>query len=331
VSLEQVGAGARELVSILIPAYNRADVIEQTVRSALAQREADIEVVVVDNASTDGTWDILRRLAAEDARVRVFRNDENIGPVRNWLACVARARGSYAKILWSDDLISPDFLARCLPRLRDPRVGFVYTAALMFSGAAPQEGCEVQYQLEGVRDVELPSRRFIEGVFSDGPFPFSPGCALFRSADLARNLWRDIPNRHGSDFSMHAIGNDLLLFLLTAQQYPAVVCVGEPLSQFREHAGSISVTAGHGRLIYHYDLAKAFFAAKVLKDRRLERLLNAHIFMHLRRFGPAPYGMTSVADFSPDGTGAGFGAGALSAWAWSGMRRKVARLLRSRS
>jgi len=318
-----------ELVSILIPAYNRAGVIEQTVRSALAQRDAEIEVVVVDNASTDGTWDILQRLAAEDARVRIFRNDQNIGPVRNWLACVARARGAYVKILWSDDLIAPDFLARCLPRLRDPRVGFVYTAALMFSGATPQEGGWVQYQLAGGRDVELPSRRFIEGVFSDGPFPFSPGCALFRSADVARNLWRDIPNRHGSDFSMHAIGNDLLLLLLTAQQYPAVVCVGEPLSQFREHPGSISVTAGHGRLIYHYDLAKAFFAAKVLKDRRLERLLNVHIFMHLRRLGPAPYGMTTVSDFDPDGAGAGFGVGALSVWAWTGMRRRIARLLRS--
>ena len=321
------GAG-RELVSILIPAFNRADVIEQTVRSALAQTGADVEAVVVDNASTDATWSVLQRLAAEDARVRVFRNDSNIGPVRNWLACLSHARGRYAKILWSDDLIAPDFLARCLPFRRDPQVGFVYSAAVLFGGERPQAGDPVRFQLEGARDVTMPSRRFIEGIFSDGPFPFSPGCALFRTDDLVRNLRLDIPNRQGSDFGRHAIGNDLLAFLLTAHDYPRVVLVGEPLSYFREHAGSISVAAGRGRLIHHYDLVKAFFAATVLKDRRLKRKLNAHIFMHLKRFGPGPYGMSSVRDFYPAGADGRVGAGALAGVAWRAALRRLGRAVR---
>ncbi len=319
------GAG-RDIVSILVPAFNRADVIEQTVRSALAQTGADLEVVVVDNASTDATWPILQRLAAEDARVRILRNDVNIGPVRNWLACLAQARGRYAKILWSDDLIAPDFLARCLPFLRDPQVGFVYSAAVIFGGERPQAGGPVRFQLEGARDVTMPSRRFIEGVFSDGPFPFSPGCALFRTADLVRNLRLDIPNRQGSDFRTHAIGNDLLAFLLTAYDYPRVVLVGEPLAYFREHAGSISVAAGRGRLIHHYDLVKAFFAATVLKDRGLERTLNAHIFLHLKRFGAGPYGMSTVRDFYPEGAGGRVGPGALVALAFRAAGRRLRRL-----
>lgn len=324
-----MAAAGRDLVSILIPAFNRADVIEQTVRSALAQSGsgADVEVVAVDNASTDATWSVLQRLASEDARVRVFRNDSNIGPVRNWLACLCRAHGRYAKILWSDDLIAPEFVARCLPFLRDPRVGFVYTAAILFGGDRPRAGDPVRFQLEGARDVTMPSRRFIEGVFSDGPFPFSPGCALFRTDDLVRHLRLDIPNRQGSDFSQHAIGNDLLAFLLTAHAYPQVVLVGEPLSFFREHAGSISVAAGRGRLIHHYDLVKAWFAATVLKDARLERLLSAQIWVHLRRLGPGPYGMATVRDFYPDGDHGRVGLVALAAVVWRAGARRVRNVL----
>ena len=288
-----------ELVSILIPTYNRADVIEATVRSALSQTWSEIEVVVVDNCSTDDTWACLERLAKRDARIRIHRNDDNIGPVRNWLACVERARGRYAKILWSDDLIAPTFVERCMPFLRDAEVGFVYTAAVTFSGETPQEGGTTSFQLAGARDTVMPAARFIEGVFTDGDFPFSPGCALFRLDDLRANLWRDVPNHVGSDFSKHAIGNDLLAFLLTAHRYRSVALVGEPLSFFRDHCGSISVVAGQGRLLYHYDLVKAYFAASFLHDNRLRRKLNARIKLHLMRFGPAPYGMKTVEDFYP--------------------------------
>ena len=56
-------------------------------KSALAQTCGDLEVVVVDNASTDGTWEVCREFAPVDSRVRIFRNPENIGPVRNWQRC----------------------------------------------------------------------------------------------------------------------------------------------------------------------------------------------------------------------------------------------------
>ena len=86
-------------VSILVPVYNRAHCIEQTLASALEQTFTDLEVVVVDNCSTDGSWELIQRVATRDPRVRVFRNDSNIGPVRNWLRCVREARGELGQIL----------------------------------------------------------------------------------------------------------------------------------------------------------------------------------------------------------------------------------------
>src|SRR5579872_7024825 len=98
------------LVSILIPVFNRSELIVQTIKSALMQTIAEIEVIVSDNASTDGTWDVCKTLAKEDQRVRVIRSETNLGPVRNWKRCIEVARGKYAKILFSDDLILPNYL-----------------------------------------------------------------------------------------------------------------------------------------------------------------------------------------------------------------------------
>jgi len=80
-------------VSILIPVFNRKDYIAECIQSALDQTFTDFEVVVVDNASEDGTWEICQQFAANDQRVRIFQNDTNIGPVRNW----RRRKGSLEK------------------------------------------------------------------------------------------------------------------------------------------------------------------------------------------------------------------------------------------
>jgi len=289
----------KNLVSILIPVYNRAPLIEETVRSALAQTYTNIEIIIVDNASTDGTWHILESLARDDRRIRIYRNETNIGPVRNWITCVERATGEYSKILWSDDLMAPSFLERCIPYIRDPDVGFVYSAARFFESENDLASGQVVFNKSGTG--VFPSSVFIEGTISDADFPCSPGCALFRSGDLKNNLWLDVPNHLGSDFSMHAIGNDLLIFLLTAKVYKNYAVIAEPLSYFRVHQGSISVAEGAGRIVYHYDIVKAYFVNAQLMDVRYQKRLNARIFLHLRRYGDAPYGIRKVQDFYPDG------------------------------
>jgi len=216
-------------VSILIPVYNRENFIAACIESALSQTFTEIEVIVVDNASTDGTWSICEHYAEMDSRVRIFRNVDNLGPVRNWLACLNEARGTYTKILWSDDLISSDFLSVLLPYLYDTSVGFVYSSVDVFEESKDIISNKIFINIEtGTYD----SKNYINGVLLGGNFPYSPGCAIFRTSDVRKNMLLQIPNRLNSDFSMHAIGNDLLLFLLTAHQYPKFAVVQQPLSFF---------------------------------------------------------------------------------------------------
>lgn len=284
-------------VSILIPVYNRERYIAECIQSALDQSYTQHEIVVVDNASDDGTWEICQQFADRDPRVRVFRNDENIGPVRNWLACVACAKGDYVKILWSDDLIAPSFLEETVPYLADPDTGFVYSTAKIFAVGDKETGA-IAYS--GIDTGTYESVRYIEGALLGGEeFPVSPGCALFRLSDVKKNLLLHVPNSVGSDFSMHAIGNDLLLFLLTAQEYKNIAIVNEPLAYFRAHEGSITTSSPAGRIPLHYDLVKGFFVEKYIKNNKWIKKMNAILFLHLISFDSWKFGIRSVNSFYP--------------------------------
>lgn len=283
-------------VSILVPVYNRAHCIAQTLASALAQSFSDLEVVVVDNASTDATWAVVQEVAARDPRVRAFRNESNLGPVRNWRRCVAEARGEFGKILWSDDLMHEDFLALAVPLMEDPAVGFVYSPALVFTGADPLAG---ELAFTGAPAGRRPSAEFIAGALLERDYPVSPGCALFRLTDMRDCLPEQVPNRVGSDFAMLAIGNDLLLFLLVAARYPAFHRLEAPLSYFRSHPGSITLSSAPGRIPLHYAIAKAWFVSGHPQPPGLEARFNALLQLLLLAFRGNPQGLARVDDFYP--------------------------------
>ncbi|MDQ2901834.1 MAG: glycosyltransferase [Acidobacteriota bacterium] len=258
------------MVSILVPVYNREAFLAACLESACAQTVRDFEVVVVDNASTDGTWDICRQFAGRDSRVRIFRNAENLGPVRNWRRCFDEARGELGKVLFSDDLMSSDFLAKTTPYLEDPEIGFVFANCEI--GSAPGGG-QIRFQWNH-RIGKASSAEFIRDALRGRDVPVSPGAAIFRLADLRRNLIIS------ADSAQHGAGPDLLLYLLTAAQYPAIAHIDEPSAFFRWHPGSIS----HEKLA---ELADCYTQAQIVFASRPEgRAYRHRIFARawLRRY-----------------------------------------------
>lgn len=109
----------------MIPVRNGAAFVEEAIASALAQEERDAEIVVVDNASTDFTADVVR--AFNDPRLRYIRNDHDLGMVGNWNRCIELAAGEFITLLHHDDRWLPGFLARAR-RLFDayPKAEVVY-------------------------------------------------------------------------------------------------------------------------------------------------------------------------------------------------------------
>ena len=104
-------------VSIGLPVYNGEAYLDATFASILAQDFGDFEVIVCDNASTDATPAIAAAWAARDRRVRVYRNETNIGLEGNFDRSLELARGRYFRWAASDDLIATDYLSSCLARL----------------------------------------------------------------------------------------------------------------------------------------------------------------------------------------------------------------------
>ncbi len=110
-------------VSIGLPVYNGEQYLDETLRSLLAQSYRDFEIIISDNGSTDDTQDICRRYAGQDNRIRYYRETENQGASWNYNRVVHLATGEYFKWAAHDDLITPDYLERCVAVLdSDPEV-----------------------------------------------------------------------------------------------------------------------------------------------------------------------------------------------------------------
>ena len=169
------------LVSICIPTYDRADMVGDAIRSALAQTYPAIEVIVVDNASADNTATVVASF--HDPRLRFERNEKNLGLFGNFNRCITLARGSLVHILHSDDTIPPGFTQACVNVfLAHPEVGMTFTPAVVMGGAPGGQpttgGDRVFHPPEGfsaiLRDrglVACPSVMVRKEVYSEiGPF-----------------------------------------------------------------------------------------------------------------------------------------------------------------
>jgi len=90
-------------VSVLMPTFNYGRFISEAIESVTSQTFRDLELLVVDNCSTDDTAEQVERHALKDPRIRFIRNESNLGMVGNWNRCLTHASGEYIKFMFSDD------------------------------------------------------------------------------------------------------------------------------------------------------------------------------------------------------------------------------------
>lgn len=123
-----MGAANRDPeISLGLPVYNGEEYLAGTIESLLSQTYQDFELIISDNASTDGTQDICEEFAKRDSRIRYDRLASNLGAAPNYNRIVPDARGHYFKWQAHDDRCYPEFLAECLSAMRaDPEVVLAY-------------------------------------------------------------------------------------------------------------------------------------------------------------------------------------------------------------
>jgi len=128
-------------LSVGLPVYNGERYLGEAIDSLLAQSFDDFELIISDNASTDGTADICRRYARQDSRVRYIRQPQNIGLCPNHNFVAEQARGEFFKWASSDDLYGRDLLLRCVEALDEhPEVVLAHSwnAAIDSAGTVTQ-------------------------------------------------------------------------------------------------------------------------------------------------------------------------------------------------
>ncbi|MDL1957557.1 MAG: glycosyltransferase, partial [Candidatus Desulfofervidus auxilii] len=98
------------LVSIIITNYNYGQFLEQAIESALNQTYSNIEVIVIDDKSTDNSEEILQKYAKKDKRLRFYKNDKRLGATGAAQKGVEIANGKFFTFLAADDFYEPDFI-----------------------------------------------------------------------------------------------------------------------------------------------------------------------------------------------------------------------------
>lgn len=128
--LEPIPPSTRGTVSVIVPVHNGEATLERAVQSVLNQTVPDVEVVIVDDASTDGSRQLAQRLSAQDQRITIVERDVAAGsPATPRDDGISVATGRYIALLDQDDYWLPDKLARQIPLFADDDVAVVYSDA----------------------------------------------------------------------------------------------------------------------------------------------------------------------------------------------------------
>lgn len=191
------------LVSVVIPTYQRAAGVAQALDSIDEPELADrLEVIVVDNASTDGTDLVVADRQGRFASLVYRRWDENIGPIGNWRRGVDLARAPWLKIIWSDDAVTPGAIAHYLETAERNGVATVTSRVVIDY----PDGATVNRYLD--RPTTLtPDVVASELLHFPAGLTSSPGAALVRTADARTALQQELPPM----CMEKAIGPDLLI------------------------------------------------------------------------------------------------------------------------
>lgn len=216
--------------SLLVAVYNAERYLSACLDSLVGQTLSDIQIICIDDASTDNSWNILQRHAERDCRIELIRLDTNAGQAHARNEGLRRARGRYIGFVDSDDWLSPDCLQQALETFAQH----------------PQTGCVLLRTIYSYQDG------------SWKPYPMEPFTAMSGEEAFVKSLtWKihgiyvvraDIHRRFPYDESARAYSDDNTTRLHYLASTEVRCCQGTYF--YRQHAGSTSHRISFRRFDY---------------------------------------------------------------------------------
>lgn len=242
--------GQTPCVSVVLPTYNRANLLGETLESILGQDFRDFELLVVSDGSTDDTEAVVR--SYEDRRIRLISQSNSGGPAAPRNTGVEHSRGEYVAFCDDDDLWMPHKLARQVAVLeRAPRVALCYTHAVVFG------------------DGDVIARRALKNGFAGNHFRrLLYGNIIANSSVMVRRSVLAEVGPFNVERALHG-SEDYEMWLRIAHLHE-LACIREPLIRYRIHRGSLarnrakatlrSIRVLHGRSwMHHRQAAQSIF------------------------------------------------------------------------
>lgn len=264
-------------VSVLIPTYNGSAHLAQCIESVLSQTLRDIEVLVVDDSSSDKTLDIARTYAAQDARVRVVVNEHNLGLVGNWNRCAHLARGEWVKFVFQDDFLAPTCLESMLA-VAKPEVPIVACRRDFWFDEHTDEETRQYYLSHLGPDTVFKGKRFVPAEEICEAVIDHVGVNIFGEPSAVL-LHRDV-------FTQFGFFNPELIMICDTEYWTRVAThtgltyVPETLATFRVHASSTSAHNFSKRqyrmeldgviLLHEYAFGNAYASLRQVAARRTD-------------------------------------------------------------
>jgi glycosyltransferase involved in cell wall biosynthesis len=209
------------LASICIPTYNAGKTVMSTLQSILNQTYQNLEILVVDNASTDNTVSLLGQV--NDPRVVIHRNERNIGAEASFSRCIGLASGEHIAIFHADDLYLPNMVEKQVRAFQDnPSVGAVFTMASFINDRGDIIGqSKLPAKLRGKRVFHYPE--IFSNILEKGNFLMCP------SSMVRGKLYKELAPFDVDRFGTSA---DLDMWLRILEKGPIAV-LDEKLMSYR--------------------------------------------------------------------------------------------------
>ncbi|WP_165310832.1 glycosyltransferase family 2 protein [Microbacterium protaetiae] len=262
---QRLDGETRARVSVVIPCHNYAQYLEEAVVSALAQEGVEVDVTIVDDASTDDSVKIARRLVDADPRVRLIAREVNLGHIHTFNEALESATAPYVVKLDPDDLLPPGSLSRSVSVLEThPDVVFVYGPVTSFSGQPP-----TSVRAVGARRLKIwPGRKWLTLRMKR--------CrnVIYQPEVMIRTSALQTVGGHRAEVPA---ASDLNLWLRLASQGSVARIGGVVQGFYRQHSLSMQHTVHTGKLVdfrARRDAFDLFFAeapntVKGLSDMRV--------------------------------------------------------------
>ncbi|MBQ0073416.1 MAG: glycosyltransferase family 2 protein [Prevotella sp.] len=186
------------MITVAITVYNRAKYIAECLESVMNQTYSDMEILCVDDVSTDGSYEILQQYAAKDSRIRLFRNEKNSGAQVSRNLALKEARGEYIIYIDDDDWLSLDCLEQCMKELKEnPEVDLLFLRDVRVNPDGTQfdpDGRQKFTKVRGGGQTFLWSMPWqVSGFFIcttdlQRRYPWDNSCRNFGDENTGRNL-----------------------------------------------------------------------------------------------------------------------------------------------